>query len=310
MRAQTYLTALCIVALSLGAAAQGALSALPRYDDECVVFMHIPKAGGSTLRRDLVQAAKSAGKGDVFLMYGSIQKMPLRLTLERFRERVLRGELRDDYYIFSGHFGARVPEALRNMGIRRNCTTITLLREPMSRAVSGYYFGMHDKYKTDDDFRRCLRGPWAPKTPRAAWNPNPREMRDTCLIVDEQEVRRFGDEIDTDRHGRLWQTGAWGAINESDYLTARRNLARYDVVMILEDMAASYRMIDRSTGLRMPAPRHINKNGHPHRSIQAIPADIVELLRLRTRWSRLLYEDALEIHSRQYRRVAENQQIK
>lgn len=103
-------------------------------DEEKIIFLHIPKTGGTTLHHLLTQ-----GRGDS------------EICPERFNglHAFTAGEL-VGYQIFSGHFDHPATELIPG-----SKAVITMLREPVSRLVSLYHFqrSHRDEVIKRDDLR-------------------------------------------------------------------------------------------------------------------------------------------------------------
>ena len=102
---------------------------------DCLVFLHLPKTAGRTTREALfVPLAKAIGK-PLLSHYGGTANM--------------RPENLEKYGLFTGHWAAGfVPAMLQG----RNCATMTVLREPVSRVISAFYYHWH----RGTDWPACL----------------------------------------------------------------------------------------------------------------------------------------------------------
>src|SRR5215831_12159156 len=92
--------------------------------DEALVFLHIPKAGGTTMSRILERQ---------YCLAGSYWTEWNRPSLQAFME--LPQQHRAKIRLVYGHLGFGVHEFLP-----RPARYLTLLRDPIERAISHYYF--------------------------------------------------------------------------------------------------------------------------------------------------------------------------
>ena len=96
--------------------------------DRCIVFLHIPKTGGVTLRRALKWKYPSR------LLYEESLSKPLEAL-----EQVPLSE-RANARVISGHLHYGVHE-----WIPQECEYITVLREPVARVISSYHYILGDQ---------------------------------------------------------------------------------------------------------------------------------------------------------------------
>ena len=97
--------------------------------DRCIVFLHIPKTGGVTLRRTLKRKySRFLSEETLTKPRQAFARVPLS---ERATAQVVAGHL---------HYGV-------HEYIPRECDYITVLREPVARVVSSYnYILGHPKH--------------------------------------------------------------------------------------------------------------------------------------------------------------------
>ncbi|KAL7462550.1 hypothetical protein ACHAXS_002934 [Conticribra weissflogii] len=101
----------------------------------CIIFLHIPKVGGRTVNTFLKALANSMGfrfQGIYSERYTNATELSLMNTLT------------------SGHFSTKIFE-YNNMS--HKCFTMTLLRNPIDRAISAFFYHGH---KYPDDVDECL----------------------------------------------------------------------------------------------------------------------------------------------------------
>ena len=97
--------------------------------DNCWVFMHLQKCGGSTVKGILKQSF-----GHRFAIYDTIQWKKGSVFAEQFGNSLVAGGKRD---VVAGGY----PEALRFVpAVNKRCQWFTMFRHPISRMVSAYYY--------------------------------------------------------------------------------------------------------------------------------------------------------------------------
>lgn len=102
--------------------------AFPSSERPVVIFLHIPKAAGLTLYKILDRAY---GRSSIYTFPGGRQR--LQAAIDQFR--ALPDSQRDRYNLLRGHFPFGAHE-----WVNRPTTYITLLREPVARALSHYHY--------------------------------------------------------------------------------------------------------------------------------------------------------------------------
>jgi hypothetical protein len=237
-----------------------------------LVFVHVPKAGGSTVKvllRDWAAATRRTISGN------SVDFLQLQLP----QQNALSAEW--------GHrgFGLHRQPEFRNK--RRAVAYFTVLREPRARIVSQYHFALQRKAAVDKgrgwappppSFRRWFReerassaeDPWHPSD-----NPNVRQI--CCWWTPFAHAgRRAHEECPP---------------SEATLACAKRNLARFAVVGIMEEMDAVVEMLALRLGVtdhRCPEDRAVNafKGAAKH----VLDADERALVDNATRFDRPLYE--------------------
>ncbi len=101
----------------------------PPTTDQCWIFMHLQKSGGSTIK-----AMLKDNWGSEYFIYDSMRwKLGDKFSLE-FAERLATGV---PYKVMAGGY----PEALgRSPSVDSACRFFTMFRHPISRMVSAYFY--------------------------------------------------------------------------------------------------------------------------------------------------------------------------
>jgi hypothetical protein len=196
-----------------------------------LVFLHHPKSGGTTLHHILL---KAFDKNEV--------------CPERFNglRRYAAGELAR-YRFFSGHFD--LPSVMLIPGRKK---IVTMIREPMTRLISLYYFQRAHKQEIIEKNKLDLA--------RLA---NAYRMKEFFLAPEVRQhpainnslTRILVDTVDGDR----WEQDARLATNDSHQYAqlALRELISLDAFGLMERYADSVELICESVGL--PAPSEIEQ---------------------------------------------------
>ncbi|HXQ72078.1 MAG TPA: polyhydroxyalkanoic acid system family protein [Pyrinomonadaceae bacterium] len=124
----------------------------PELDASIVLFLHIPKAGGSTLGEYVYNQCCAPGSsnedpldaGVAYLDYGFLK--PPELVVP---EHVVNLLGRRDLRAVIGHFWFGLHEH-----VARPCRYVTLLRDPVERVVSLYYYAKLEETMSLEEFAR------------------------------------------------------------------------------------------------------------------------------------------------------------
>lgn len=209
--------------------------------NEALIFLHIPKAGGSTLYKILEQH------------YPRSQTVKLD-SLQAARFKALPAEERGRYRLFRGHvyFGL-------HRFIPRVSTYITFLRRPVDRVVSFYYYARstpdHYLYPVLDGERLDLKTVLA------------REL--TSEFRNEQTRLLAGDEWEDPQR----------AVTLAALERAKANLRNhFRVVGLLEEFDASLLLLHRAFDwqLRLYAKENVTKEKPPDISLDVETRRLVE----------------------------------
>jgi hypothetical protein len=225
--------------------------------NRCIIFLHLPKTAGETLRRTLKWK------------YGS--EMLYLHTLKEPAESLAEVPLskRRNARVLTGHLYYGVHEY-----IPQRCEYITLLREPVARVISFYYYilGRTDHYRHEELVRSGM---------------NLEEF------VRSSPERGFENDMTRMLSGRGAGELDAGNLGREALDDAKRNLEKFLVVGLTERFDESFILIRRA--LRWKLPLYLTKNV----SIRPKPASAtaIELIRERNRLDLELYDYARGLFS-------------
>lgn len=224
--------------------------------DRCIIFLHIPKTGGVTLKRSLKwkYPGRLIEEESLTRPLAEFERLPLS---ERASARVVCGHL---------HYGihARIPQ---------DCAYITLLREPVARVISYYHYILgHPKHALHADL--------------ASSSEPLEEFLRIDPSVDNHQTRMISG------HGGGELTSRAAEPLDSDALEeAKRNLERFLVVGLTERFDETFILIRRALGWKLPYYRTANVANRPTTASE----DTRERIRERNRLDLELYAFADEL---------------
>ncbi len=149
------------------------LVALDSCEDATLVFTHIPKTAGTTLDRIISAAADCLGKS-ALRVAGSSDSNPLPGARQALASDLF-GQIPDDRLANLDYLSGHLPCGV-HARIPRNCRYVTLLREPIARAISQHRMGPR---------RRC----WG-------LDDSVGDLLKRKLIIDNPQVRQIAGECD------------------------------------------------------------------------------------------------------------------
>ena len=221
--------------------------------ERCVILLHVPKTGGSTLKRAIKWKYPAE---TLFLetLATPLESIPERVPLDRRREaRAVVGHL---HYGVHEHFP-------------RECAYITVLREPVSRVISSYYYIKGDpRHWLHDELVRTGMG--LEEFVRTSADPG----------VDNEQTQLIAGVGSGGLH-----SGRPVAVGPDELEQAKRNLERFLVVGINERFDESFILIRRALGWKLPMYTSSRVASGPKPATEAE----VELIRERNRFDLELY---------------------
>jgi len=236
--------------------------------NRCIIFLHLPKTGGVTLRRALKwkYAPEMLNVETLTKPAETLAGVPLS---ERRNARVVTGHL---------HYGV-------HHYIPQQCEYITLLREPIARVVSYYYYILgHPKHWRHAELVRSgisLEEFVRTSTERGVENDQTRML-----------AGRGAGELDSGSLGR-------DALDE-----AKRNLGSFLVVGLTERFDESFILIRRALGWKFPLYVTANVATRP----KPASATALESIRERNQLDLELYDHARGLFSAAIERHGESLQ--
>mmetsp|Transcript_42654 Transcript_42654/g.103161 ORF Transcript_42654/g.103161 Transcript_42654/m.103161 type:complete len:450 (+) Transcript_42654:151-1500(+) len=129
---------------------------------KCLVNLHIPKVGGRTVGTFLQQVVNLTGF-EKYPLYGHPGEQALEdivqakrslinerlqnstTTTDNNQEDATRSHVFENFLV-QGHFSARIFEIYPEL---KECLVMTVLRQPVDRAISAFFFHNHKRYQID-----------------------------------------------------------------------------------------------------------------------------------------------------------------
>jgi hypothetical protein len=236
--------------------------------ERCIVFLHLPKTAGSTLKAALQYKYPSETLllEDTSDHFGGIDRVPLE---ERRSARVVTGHI---------HYGI-------HRLIPRECDYVTVLREPVARVVSMYrHILAHPRHRLHDQLAQSGMG--LEEFARTADDAGLDNLQ-TRLI----SGRQAGEVIThAGSKGGVWLAPELG---RDDLEEAKRNLDRFLVVGLTERFDESFILIRRALGWKLPVyeTRNVAKVVEGS-TVEPPKPEAIELIRDRNTLDIELYEHA------------------
>ncbi|XP_077868903.1 uncharacterized protein LOC144359840 [Saccoglossus kowalevskii] len=258
------------------------------YREANIVFVHLPKAGGTSVENILFQFKPNAGR---------IRKVALSHCIDFFKEAVKSksNALQTLYY------------SKRSYGIHnylypnRPVAYVTWFREPIARLISSYYY----LKKTHCGSKHVVCKKYLMKS-SSLTHYLKRTKRIRLQDMSNYMVRllQFGDfpvidDTFEDCCGSVSLSDASKIpiIGEKHYLVAKRNLeTKMAFIGLTEDFKTSQEMLAHMFGINQKTKLvHVNANAH---NKKLTDYELSEL-RKRNKWDLKLYEDAKKIYEEQ-----------
>lgn len=229
-----------------------------------IIFLHVFKAGGTSLRK-VVRQQFPRSKCQVF--QGSFA--------ESNAWRQLPQEERDECEVFLGHQHYGQHEYLT-----RPATYLTVLREPVDRVLSYYYFVR--RHKQHYSYRFGF-------------------TEDTTIA----ELYGMGRFIELDNiQTRLLNPQPehqypFGTVDEAMFEIALENLRRIQRVGVVDRMDDFLEVLRRCEGWSIKTTPHENRTSN-RPAAEAHDEDTLELIREHNRWDALLYQEACRLFEKDW----------
>jgi len=239
--------------------------------DEAVIFLHIPKTGGTTLRHILERCYR---RDQIYTL-----KDPVLSRIEKFKK--FPSEKREAYRLIEGHLSFGFHRYLPG-----HASYITLLREPIARLLSFYYYARshpeHYLYSTLGEDQAGLKSLLRQRTAQTHEFFN----LQTCMIAGDEwdDPEKPADRVALER--------------------AKQNLRSHFQVGLTEEFDASLRLLTDKFGWKVGFYRKRNiTRRKPHAEI--VDPETSKLLREANELDIELYQFARELFQMQ-RRVEDN----
>lgn len=234
-----------------------------------LIFVHIPKAAGSSLQEILVKR------------FDGVRGYRFTGNIDRVNAfRALSQEGRDSFDLLQGHVHYGLHECLS-----RPATYITMLRDPVDRIISHYHFVManpgHYLYT---------------------------QIAGRGMTLHEYAVLRPSNELDNDQVrwlcAREHEDVAVGSVSREMLEEAKWNLANaFSVVGLMERFNESVECLKAEFGwkdVRVPERRNTNK----HRpAVKQVPVETLDAIRRLNRYDIELYDYACVLFEQQLSRL-------
>jgi hypothetical protein len=225
-------------------------------DNATLIFMHIPKTAGGTLRHMLL---RMMGEEHTFPIYGEQRAK----TIELFKQ--LPDQQKRQLRFISGH----IPFGIHDY-VPQRCTYLTFLRNPVDRIISLYYY---IRRATDHPLHERIE---AQNLSLAAFI----ELEDVEEEMNAQVKYLCGIPYFYE-----------GSATDNLLEIAQRNLQTHFVTGIAEEFDTSLAMMQRRFGWPQPYYRSVHVN--PQRQLyDAIPDSVIQMIRERNQLDEALYNAA------------------
>jgi hypothetical protein len=238
-----------------------------RAQRRCIIFLHIPKTAGSTLRATLryKHPSESLDLRSTSQPLEAIEKVPLS---ERRTARIVAGHL---------HYGV-------HRHIPQECRYITVLREPVARAISTYHYLLgRPQHWFHDELVRSGMGVEGLVRSRVGSVAGPADNLQTRFI----SGRRQGALVTRGSDGRLEPT----ELGAEALREAKRNLDGFLVVGLTERFDESFILVRRALGWKLPMYADRNVSKRPPRP-EPQTREAIDLIRERDQLDLELYDHA------------------
>jgi len=238
--------------------------------DQTLIFMHIAKAGGSTLHTIIDKE------------YSELVHFMSRGPKDIDKFKMLSAKEKEKIGILKGHMNFGLHELLS-----KSCTYITMLRDPIERVLSHYYFIERD------------RGHFLHKEYKST-NMNLKDFIYKTTDNDNGQTRAFAGVSDTYSLLKSEQKIIpFGECSSEIFETAKKNLKRFAVVGLMERFDETLILFKRALGWSSP-PLYTKQNvtvGRP--SKEDLSPDILALIEENNKFDIELYKHATNLFEEQ-----------
>jgi len=246
-------------------------------------FYHIPKTGGTAMDNAWWQAGATGSKVKLFQMYGSPSSTGFNFTREasRLEERIAAMPADMVLYVAQHHMAPGLLESApfvlrwRAMAHAKGCnyTAFTVLREPLDRMASAYYY---NKWNLDMLAEAAAAG---------TMDSGPAGT--LARHLDNNMVRYL-----INNHGSMAQYRAIGSVDRESADLALELLRNLDVVADMRCLHAVSTFLLKSAGLPEAHLRPINVGHNQDRRQGPEHERVTEFLKPHVQWDSYLYDKA------------------
>lgn len=244
-----------------------------RKPSETVIFLHVPKAAGTTLNRI---SDRHYRRHAIYSILGAAT--PESGTLEEFRR--LPARQRASFRLVRGHFAFGLHDLLP-----RPSTYFTLLRNPEDRVLSHYFHALRQR---DNHLHRYVKG-----------------LALSDVYARKGHVDKAFDNLQTRLLSGVWDTPAFGACNEETLERAKENVRdHFSVVGVVERFDEALLLLQQRFGWRFV---YYTRHNVRRRRGQSPPADAetLELIREHNSLDQQLYDFAAELCAQEVARAGQ-----
>ena len=224
-----------------------------------LLFLHIPKCAGTTLTEEILVKRYSSKEIIVFYELGTTALIDRLKSMSKREQRMVK--------CIAGHFAYGIHKFYQ----ARPCSYITVLREPLDRVVSHYYYVLR---RTDHYMHK--------------------EVTEKGISLKQYVEGGLSTELDNGQTrilAGIGQGAPFGKSTEAMLEKAREHLDRFDLVGITEEFDGFLELLGRKMGWKIS--RIADKNVTQNRTqINNLDKDTLDVIKHYTRFDRELYQHA------------------
>lgn len=224
-----------------------------------LLFLHIPKCAGTTLTEEILTKRFSSKEIIVFYELGTTALIDMLKAMSKREQRTVR--------CIAGHFAYGIHKFYN----ARPCSYITVLREPIDRVISHYYYVLR---RTDHYLHK--------------------EVTEKGIDLKQYVESGMSLELDNGQTrilAGIGQGAPFGKSSEAMLEKARKHLDRFDLVGITEEFDGFLEILGRKMGWKIS--RIADKNVTQNRTqINNLDKDTLAVIEHYNRFDLELYQHA------------------